>query len=183
MKKIFFFIIFNAFLINALYSQNKYIAKETTIMFFSKTEIENIFANNKASAAVIDFDNKKFAFSVPIKSFIFEKSLMQEHFNENYMESDKYPDGNFKGNIEGNYDLQKDGEYNVNTVGTLDVHGVKQERIIPATIIVKNGQISIKSNFKIKLTDHKIDVPGIVNKNIAEVIEVSVQGILEKAKK
>ncbi len=73
--------------VTTVFSQNKYSAKETTIMFFSKTALENIFATNKAAAAVIDFEKNAFAFSVPIKSFIFEKALMQEHFNENYMES------------------------------------------------------------------------------------------------
>jgi polyisoprenoid-binding protein YceI len=169
--------------ISAAYSQNKYVAKETTIMFFSKTSVENIFATNKAAASVIDFDKNVFAFSVPIKSFIFDKALMQEHFNENYMESDKYPNGTFKGKIEGKYDLSKDGEYEVNAVGTLDIHGVKQERTIPAKIIVKAGVISIKSNFKIKLVDHKIEVPNVVNQKIAETIDVSVQGVMEKEKK
>jgi polyisoprenoid-binding protein YceI len=183
MKKLIILLILLVTVITAAFSQNKYIAKEATIMFFSKTSVENIFATNKAAASVIDFDKNVFAFSVPIKSFIFEKALMQEHFNENYMESSKYPNGSFKGKIEGKYDLLKDGEYEVNAVGTLDIHGVKQERTIPAKIIVKAGVISIKSNFKIKLVDHKIEVPSVVNQNIAETIDVSVQGVMEKAKK
>jgi len=162
------------------FSQNKYSAKESTIMFFSKTALENIFATNKAAASIIDFDKKDFAFVVPIKSFEFEKELMKEHFNENYMESDKYPNSSFKGKIDGDYDITKNGEYKVNATGNLDIHGVKQERTIPATIIVKDGVISIKSNFKVKLVDHNITVPTVVNEKIAEEIDVSVQGVLEK---
>lgn len=162
------------------FSQNKYAAKELNIMFFSKTAVENIFATNKASAAIIDFDAKDFAFVVPIKSFEFEKELMKEHFNENYMESVKYPNSSFKGKIEGVYDIAKNGEYKVNAVGNLEMHGVKQERTIPATIIVKDGVISIKSNFKVKLVDHNIKVPTVVNQKIAEEIDVSVAGVLKK---
>jgi len=180
MKKGLFITMSFIFFCMTLFSQNKYSAKETTIMFFSKTTLENIFATNKASAAIIDFDSNDFAFVVPIKSFEFEKELMKEHFNENYMESVKYPNSSFKGKVEGFYDITKNGEYKVNAVGNLEMHGVKKERTIPATIIVKDGVISIKSNFKVKLVDHNITVPSIVNQKIAEEIDVSVAGIMQK---
>jgi len=180
MKKEIFINLLLIFISMTLFSQNKYSAKETTIMFFSKTTVENIFATNKAAAAIIDFDSKNFAFVVPIKSFAFASELMKEHFNENYMESVKYPNSSFKGKIEGVYDITKNGEYKVNAVGNLEMHGVKQARTIPATINVKDGVISIKSNFKVKLVDHKITVPSVVNQKIAEEIDVSVAGVLQK---
>ena len=180
MKKGFFITLLFVFFYMNSFSQNKYSAKETTIMFFSKTAVENIFATNKAAAAIIDFDSKDFVFVVPIKSFEFEKELMKEHFNENYMESVKYPNSSFKGKIEGVYDITKNGEYKVNAVGNLEMHGVKQERTIPATINVKDGVISIKSNFKVKLIDHNITIPSVVNQKIAEEIDISVAGVMQK---
>jgi polyisoprenoid-binding protein YceI len=180
MKKILFIGIL--FLLTGIsaFSQNKYSAKELHITFLSETVLENIFATNTGAAAIIDLDKKDFVFVVPIKSFEFEKELMKEHFNENYMESAKFPNGSFKGKIEGNIDIATDGEYKVNAVGVLDIHGVKKDRTIPATVLVKDGVISIRSKFAIKLVDHDIKVPSVVGQNIAEVINVSVDGTMKK---
>ena len=126
-------------------------------------------------AAVVNPDTRKFAFSVPIESFQFAKSLMQEHFNENYMESEKYPNGTFKGEIVEAVDLLKNGTHNVNVKGKLTIHGVEQERTIPATIDIKGKEMTINSKFKVKLVDHKIEIPQVVISNIAEVIDVTVK--------
>lgn len=166
--------------ISSTYAQDKYSAKELHITFLSETAIENIFATNTGAAAIIDLTKKDFVFVVPIKSFEFEKELMKEHFNENYMESSKFPNGSFKGKIEGDVDITKNGEYKVNAVGILDIHGVKKDRTIPATIIVKDGVLFIRSKFSIKLVDHDIKVPSVVGQNIAEEINVSVDGTMEK---
>lgn len=162
-------------------AQNKYIPEKAIVHFFSETPLENIEAYNNDVRAVIDFDARTFQFKVRIKGFTFRKKLMQDHFNDNYMESAKYEFSTFKGNIEGNYDISKDGEYNVNAVGDLDMHGVVQKRTIPCKIIVKLGKISIESKFPVKLADHKITVPKLVTKNIAESIDVDIKSNLKKA--
>lgn len=105
---------------------------------------------------------------------------MQEHFNENYMESGKFPNATFKGTIEGTFDLNKNGSYPVTAKGELDIHGIKQQRTIPATIEVKDKSVKISSKFKVKLADHKIEIPTIVFNKIAEEIEVSIQSDLVK---
>lgn len=183
MKKGFLLLALIIFYNMTVISQNKYSAKELHITFLSETVLENIFATNTSAATIIDFDTKGFVFVVPIKSFEFEKELMKEHFNENYMESNKFPNGSFKGKIEGDYDITKNGEYKVNAVGILDIHGVKKDRIIPATILVKDGVILLRSKFKIKLVDHNIEIPSVVGQNIAEEIDVSVDGTMEKYEK
>jgi len=160
-------------------SQAKYSLKDSKIMFYSKTALEDIQAVNKSSIGLVDASTKDFVVKVQIKSFIFDKALMQEHFNENYMESDKFPTAVFKGKIEGAFDASKDGSYPVKMNGKLDVHGVVKDRIIPVTIVVKNGMISFNSEFKLVLADHGIKVPKIVTEKIAEVVDVKVEGTLE----
>jgi hypothetical protein len=162
------------------YAQGKYQMTQSKVSFYSKTPLEDIQAVNKESKGIIDFDSKTFFIKIFIKSFDFPSDLMEEHFNENYMESGKYPEGTFKGKIEGDYNLKKDGVYLINAEGDLVIHGVLQKRIIPCSIIVKNGGISIESAFNIKLEDHKITIPQIVFNKIAEVIEVKIKSPLEK---
>jgi hypothetical protein len=160
-------------------SQSKYSLKDSKIMFYSKAALEDIQAVNKSSIGLVDASTKDFVVKVAIKSFIFDKALMQEHFNENYMESDKFPTAVFKGKIEGNLDASKDGSYPVKMNGKLDVHGVVKDRIIPVTIVVKNGIITFNGEFKLALADHAIKIPKMVTQNIAEIVDVKVEGTLE----
>lgn len=178
MKKTILFLIFCLTGMMAI-SQNKYSIKESKIMFFSKSAIEDIQAVNKSSIGLIDATKKEFVAKVPIKSFIFDKALMQEHFNENYMESDKFPDASFKGKIEGDLDISKDGSYPVKLIGKLEIHGVTKDCTIPMKIIVKNGIASFIGEFKVKISDYGIEIPKMVTQNIAEVVDVKVDGALE----
>ena len=155
-----------------------YVFESGSIRFFSETPVENIEAKTEIYAAVLNPETRKFAFKVLMTSFEFEKSLMQEHFNENYMESEKYPNGTFSGEIVEDIDLLKDGEYSFTAKGTLEIHGVKQTREIPVKATVKKGKLDFSSDFQVKLVDHNIEVPSIVVKNIAEVIDVGVKGVL-----
>ncbi|PWS28221.1 YceI family protein [Pedobacter yonginense] len=146
--------------------------------FFSSTPIEDIkAASNKTVAALIS-KTGDFAFQVPIKSFEFEKKLMQEHFNENYLESDKYPTAYFKGTVDPNINWAKDGEYSVMAKGTLTVHGVSKVRSIPAKITIKNGSVTISSSFDVACVDHNIEIPTLVFTKIAKIIAVKVNGTL-----
>ncbi|MBI1223045.1 MAG: YceI family protein [Bacteroidetes bacterium] len=156
-----------------------YVFESGQIGFFSETPVENIEAHTNTYASVMNVESRKFAFSVQVVSFDFEKKLMQEHFNENYMESEKFPNATFKGGIEEEVNLFKDGIYQVMAKGELEIHGVTKERSIPVKIEVKGGKIYFKSDFQVKLVDHNIEVPNIVVANIAEVINVKVEGILK----
>ena len=122
-------------------SQNLYKATSGEISFFSETPMENIDAVNKNLKALINTKNGDVAFIVTNVGFKFEKPLMEEHFNENYMESDKYKTSMFKGKIEGSVDFTKDGTYQVKAKGTLNIHGVDQEREIEGKLIIKEGKI------------------------------------------
>lgn len=159
-----------------------YVFSSGKISFFSETPVENIKAETKTYAAALNPDTKKFAFSVMMTSFEFKKKQMQEHFNENYMESEKYPKSTFVGEIVENVNLLKDGKHTVNAKGKLTIHGVEKERTLPVSIEIKGGKLNLSSKFQVKLVDHNIEVPSIVVKNIAEIIDVHVEGVL-KAKK
>lgn len=148
--------------------------KSNTISFYSKAPLEDIQAVNKDATSVIDIANRNVAFKVPIKSFKFENGLMQEHFNENYMHSDKYPEGTFSGKIIEYIDLRKNGEYEVTVSGKLTIHGVTQNRTIKGKILIAEKKATIDCKFDVYLKDHNIDIPKMVVKKIAEKIEVTV---------
>ncbi len=147
-----------------------------SISFFSSTPIENIEAHNKEVSSFWNTTKGEMVFAVLIKSFKFQKALMQEHFNENYMESDKYPKANFKGNIVNmnDADLKKPGSYNVKVEGDLTIHGVTQHVSVPGVVSVTKDGVSTSAKFKVKPADYAIKIPAVVAQNIAEVIEITV---------
>ena len=157
------------------YAQS-YLTKNGKISFFSKTDIENIDAVNNQVVSVINPQTGSIAFSVLITGFLFKKALMQEHFNENYMESSKYPKATFKGTIAdiSKINFTKDGSYNVTVTGDLNMHNVTNKITAPAVVMVKAGKISASTSFKIKLDDYKISVPKVVEGNISKTIDIKV---------
>lgn len=150
----------------------KFLTKTGKISFFSSTPMENIEAHNQQVNVSVDLSDGTMQFKVLIKSFVFEKALMQEHFNENYMESDTYPTSTFKGTIKDfkKIDLSKNGVYKVEVTGDLTIHGVTRTVTTKGTIEVKGGVLVGTSDFKIKLTDYKVKRP----KAVAEEIEIKV---------
>lgn len=151
-------------------------ATNGTVKFVSKAPLETIKAESARLGGVIDISKKTFAFTVPFKTFEgFNDPLQKEHFNENYVESDKFPNATFKGKIIEDVDLSATGTYQVRTKGILSIHGKDKEMIIKSTMVVKEGQIAIDSDFNITLEDHNIKIPNIVSQKIAKVIAVTVK--------
>jgi polyisoprenoid-binding protein YceI len=179
MKKI---IIICSFLIFALASEGqKFVTKNGHIRFYSETPVETIEAHNRQVSSALDIATGDFVFKVLIKSFEFEKALMQEHFNENYLESDKYPDATFTGRITNlsSMDLTKDGTYNAEIEGLLKIHNETRKVNEKGTFRVADGKITGKSVFVIHIADYNIRIPKTVINNIAEDIEVTVDVNLE----
>lgn len=177
MKKIFFLTLFIS--INTLGWGQKYFTKTGHISFFSKTSIENIEAHNQQASCLINFSNGDLQFQVLMKGFQFEKALMQEHFNENYVESATYPKATFKGKINNLSDINlgQDGTYTAQVSGELTLHGASKSIDTQATLDVKDGKVHAKAKFKVKPSDFKIKIPVAVRSNIAEIIEVSVDAL------
>jgi hypothetical protein len=160
-----------------------YIAKTCEISFFSASPLENIEAVNKACKPIINTATNEVQMKIAISAFQFEKPLMQEHFNENYMETDKYPNTVFKGKINEKIDWTKDGEYKVTVTGKLNIHGVEKDRTIDGTVKIKGQEMIISGKFKIHIADHGIEVPSLYVQNIAEDVDVKLNAILEPYKK
>ncbi|MBK8366969.1 MAG: YceI family protein [Bacteroidetes bacterium] len=154
-------------------------ADASSISFFSKSPLEDIDATNKKVTVVIKTTTNDIQFAVPMIGFKFPKPLMEEHFNENYVESSKFPTCTFKGKIVETIDFTKDGEHKVNVKGTLDLHGVTKEIETAGTISIKGTEVHVVSAFKIKVADYGIKVPSLYVQNIAEIVDVKVNAVLE----
>lgn len=150
------------------------ITRNGYVGFFSKTPFEDIKAENHQANAVIDFNKKNIAVALLVKSFLFRKELMQEHFNENYAESDKYPKATFSGKYNGEINQLKNGLYNVSVNGSVTFHGVTKNIQVPAVMEVKGDKLFCKSNFQLLPSDFNIVIPALVKDKIAKQIDVSI---------
>ena len=158
---------------NAVYSQ-LYTTRTGFASFYSSTPLEDIKAENNQVYAVIDAGKKNVAFSMLVKGFTFQRELMQEHFNENYVESDKYPKASFTGVYEGDVTLGKDGVYPVKIKGSLTLHNVTRQIEAPATLEVKGGKLLGKSDFTMKPEDYNMNIPSVVRDKIAKEFKVHI---------
>jgi polyisoprenoid-binding protein YceI len=145
------------------------------VSFKSDAPMELIEAETETIVGLIDTQKKTFAFRVPVSSFEgFNSPLQREHFNENYLETNRYPYTQFSGEIEGEVDFKKAGSYEVTAKGIFDIHGIQRERAINAVVTVaRNGDVEIETQFVVRLADHDIKIPTIVRYKIAETINVS----------
>ncbi len=176
MKKLLLFILIAAFAANGLMAQ-KFFTRDGNVSFYSDAPLEKIEAHNNSATSVMDTESGRLEFAVLIKGFQFEKALMQEHFNENYMESSKYPKAVFKGRITNPeaIDFGKDGTYTVRVSGDITIHGVTQPLETTATIVVKDGLFSAEAKFPLTVADFKIEIPGVVREKIAKTVVVTVK--------
>jgi hypothetical protein len=160
----------------------KYVTKNGFIRFYSDAPVEKIEATNRQVNAAMDILTGDFVFRVLMKSFTFEKALMQEHFNENYAESDKFPNATFLGKIINikEVNTSKDGLYPVTVEGKLTIHGETKQVSETGTFEVKEGKLIGKTRFSIDLSDYKITIPSAVVNNISKTIEITVEVVLDK---
>jgi len=154
----------------------KYFTRSGQISFFSSTSMEDIEAHNKTVTAIFDSKSGAIQFSVTMKSFHFEKALMQEHFNENYVESDKFPKATFKGAIDGasEIDFSKNGTHTASVKGKLTIHGVTQEITTTVTFTIKGDVVTGETKIKVNPEDYGIEIPGVVREKIAKELEITI---------
>jgi len=158
-----------------LQAQDRYLTRTGHIKFFSHAPLEDIVAHNNKVLSIVDLSKGEVAVDMLIKAFEFEKKLMQEHFNENYMESDQHPKSTFKGKFDVPEGLKSmtDGTYEVDVKGELSVHGITKPLSTTATLTVAGGKLSASLVFKVKVEDHDIKIPKVVVRNISEEVEVT----------
>lgn len=164
-----------------LSAQVHYGTDKGRIQFKSDAPLELIQATSKEMKGIIDTEQKAFAFSVEMKTFQgFNSPLQRVHFNENYLETNRYPKASFSGKIIENIDWDKNDTYEVRSKGKLIIHGQEQERIIRGTIKVSDGLIQLRSAFTVLLEEHQINIPKIMFQKISEEIQVIIEADLEK---
>lgn len=163
------------------FAQGKYFTKTGKISFISKAPLEDDEAVNKTVTAVLDSKSGVIQFSVLMKGFEFEKALMQEHFNENYVESDQYPKAEFKGSIINNSEINylKNGTYTVKVKGKLTIHGVTKDVATTGNFKISGANINATATFNIFVSDYKIKIPSIVKDKVSNTIKIIVDCNLE----
>jgi Uncharacterized conserved protein len=177
-------LVFISVSVTSLFAQDKFYTKSGKIDFYSKAALEDIEAKNKTASALLDPKSGSLQFSVLMKSFDFEKALMQEHFNSDYVESDKYPKSEFKGSIINNSEINysKTGTYNVKVKGELTLHGVTRNVETNGTIKVDGDHLETTSSFDITLSDYNIKLQSVVKNRISKTIKINVDCKLEPLK-
>lgn len=159
----------------AIHGEAQKVLFKGVVDFVSEAPLEIIRAESSKLSGIIDITNQSFAFSVDVASFEgFNAALQKEHFHENYMESKKFPKLTYVGILLDKIDFTRDGVYECRSKGKFIIHGVEKERILKNIITIKNGVVGITTKFNIALVDHKINIPKIVYKKIAEEINISV---------
>ena len=154
----------------------KYMTRTGVVTFYSTSILEDIEARTDQVAALMDVQNSQIAFTIPIKSFQFKRTLMQEHFNENYMESERFPKATFSGRV---VDLQPDalfkgGSQRVNVEGDLTIHGVTKHVTVPGALELSRGSMLVHAYFSVAPADYGIEIPLLVRENIAKVVGIRV---------
>lgn len=164
----------------------KYYTKTGKIYFdaTSSSSPERIEATNRTATCIVDIQTGAIQFAMLMKGFEFERALMQEHFNENYVESNKFPKAEFKGKIKDNHEINytKDGTYKAKVKGDLTIHGETKEVEAEGKFIIKGGKITAEGDFNIKLSDFKISIPGLVADKVAKTAKITVSCVLELLK-
>jgi hypothetical protein len=174
MKRLTVFLLFTVLVISA--SAQKYITKNGFIGFSSHTPMEDIKGDNNQVASILDISTGEIVFQVLIKSFHFDRTLLEEHFNENYMESEKFPKSSFKGKITNlsSVDFNKSGIYEVTVEGDLTIRDMSKKVSVKGTLEVVTGGINANAKFNIIPEDYNISIPGVVREKISKNLEVTV---------
>lgn len=178
------FVLVALFLSAAPAFAQKYFTRDGKVKFFSDASVEKIEAVNKSATAVLDAATGKMEWKVLIKGFLFEKALMQEHFNENYLESTKYPNATFKGEIANlsEVNLGKDGVYTARVKGKMNIHGVEKDVETTGTVKVSGSAVTMHSEFPVKCSDYNIKIEAAKVSNISNEIKVTVDATLNPMK-
>lgn len=173
-RKLFMLVLFTAS-VNA-FAQEKFISKNSYISFYSSTPLEDILGESNEAVSILNAETGEVAFQALMTTFHFKKALMEEHFNENFIESDKYPKSKFNGKIENfNKDMLKSPVTNISVTGQLSVHGVEKTITVPGTLGLENGKLVGTSKFMVVPEDYGIAIPSLVRDKIGKQMEVTVK--------
>jgi len=170
------------FIIDTEAKSQVYTSRKVAVHFFSPAPITDIDALTNTASAILNPKKREVKVSIPIASFSFKKALMQQHFNQIYLESEKYPAATFKGTYTENINFTRDGNYKIPLTGKFNIHGVDKTVTIPCDMTIKNGEIAFNTDFKLLSRDYKIPAPMILSKEVGQEINITVNGILSESK-
>lgn len=174
LKKLFILIMLAASV--SAFGQGKFIAKNAYISFYSSTPMEDILGESNEVVTILDSSNGEIVFQALMTTFHFKRALMEEHFNENYMESTKFPKSKFKGTIEGfKKEMLTGSVANVKITGVLNIHGVDKTITVPGTIGLQDGKLVASSKFKVAPEDFGIVIPSVVRDKIGKEMEITIK--------
>lgn len=156
-------------------SNNIYICKDAFISFFSPAPIADVAAQTDRAVSAINMKTGDVYFKVPMRTFEFKRGLMQQHFNNDYLQTDKYPFATFEGKIQNFTPPSGDGTFPVTVAGQMTIHGVSKAYTEPGTLELKDGQLTATTAFNISLEDHHIEIPTILNYHVAKVVAVKMK--------
>lgn len=176
MKKLLIILVFVSGYLNAA-AQNRFFTKDAKINFNSSTPLEDIVAESNQATTFIDIDKNEVVFSVLTTSFIFRRALMQEHFNENFVESAKYPKARFSGKIISPIDWKSEKNVNVDVKGDLTIHGTTKEVTVKASVTPGQGKIVATAEFNVTPEEFKISIPSLVRDKIAKVVKIKIDAV------
>ncbi len=176
MNKLMLFFVFALVCLDVT-AQNRFFTKDAKINFNSSTPLEDIVANTNQATSFIDTDKNEIVFSVLTTSFNFRRTLMQEHFNENYMESAKYPKAKFTGKIVSPVDWKSEKTVIVDVTGDLTLHGITKNMTVKATITPGQGKIAAASEFTVTPEEFKITIPSLVRDKIAKEVKIKIDAL------
>ncbi len=177
------FLSFFILLVSLCKSQSVFITEKGEVTFYSYAPVEDIKATSNQVNSIINTLTGELAFMIPMRSFHFAKSLMEEHFNEKYIESEKYPQATFKGNIVEKADFSKNGILQVTAKGKINIHGKEKEIIEKGEIEISGDKLILKLDFNVALADHDIKIPQLLFNNIADTINVKMNATYVPFKK
>ena len=162
-----------------LFAQNtKYFTRNAVVSFASDAPIEKIHSSNKQANCILNTQTKNIALKIVMKNFEFEKQGMYDHFNDTYVESDKFPNATFEGKISTAIDYTKNGKYTVTVDGKLTIHGVAKAVKQTGTIEINTGKITAKSKFSIKLSDYGVIVKNDYIKKISNLVDIDINAVM-----
>jgi polyisoprenoid-binding protein YceI len=172
------------FISSASFAQDKYFTKTARVNFYSNAALEDFEAKNRTTVCVLDIKTGALQFSTLIKGFEFQNEEMQEHFNDHYLESDKFPKAEFKGIVvnNGSVGYKKPGSYPVQVKGQLTIHGITKDVITNGVMKVDTKGITTTSSFNVQVADYGIKIPSLVKDKIAKVVKVTVDASLDPLK-
>jgi polyisoprenoid-binding protein YceI len=170
------FLIITIFFCSAnIFAQGVFIASKGEVSFYSHAPLEDITAVNSNVNSMLNLVTGEVAFMIAMRGFKFEKALMEEHFNEKYLETDKYPHASFSGSLTEKLPADASGRVRASARGKLVIHGVEKEITQDGEIEINGKDVTLTTSFRVAVAEFNISIPKLLFENIADTVDVNLK--------